>query len=835
MRLVMASDAYYAAGQLVHALGCCYAAYPTYEGQRWCMLKDHLQFSIGRHSFLLGDLQRSTRFFQLLLTDSTQSPEQQSSYFREFLRIFQAAAEKGDVMPSVSLPEINGDSVRVQLTTQYADEKEPHWLQLEDWAAYEEQREDARTAFRSFYPAFFNPRDPKMAFKKHASAVGEWIHVEFEVQNPLKIPIQLYSCQLVCDHYDPEEELNERGEPPTALPPSEEAAYVVEPRDLLLAPLQTTTLRFSVKPQREGLLEIRALGFQLAGEFWAKSEFPVRTRRLHKTKQQRVSKAVEADLSMSVQIASPMPLLEVDFPKLPAYLLHNEVKKYSVTLKNSGCVGLKNIKICMDQPGFFAFGHPRDATSPFPPTEEGSESSTKREERNHSEICDTYDLSIVHVPVATLSPGQEVAIPLWVRGAALGPATFSFVFYYEPAEEKEMRYRVLRQQAHTRVVPAIKTSVLVSLSHSSIDGYVLGLDLSNDQASFAFSVDQVSSVSGRWAIERLNSQSYGQCTIGPLESTTIFFQVKPIKQEGELILTHTEQSLTAGVRLSSAGVPFAELLDRARRPAPPSYNTNFTYLHDDPLPPMQSVVAPERLDVLVFWRADKEDRHGMLAVRHIALLPDAAKAGGGSHAKSSIPSFFSSMGSRRSAFDENNEPLTGAEFRRQIERCRKHQQEVSITRFERLPLRFTISSDVNVAHDFDASSICAVPLTVTIANPSSDQSLRVTLETIESDDKKKHDPRSKGAGLSEFFWLGMTRQCVERLGPLEQRQLQVKACFHKAGIFNVNRLRFLVSAFAAGKGEGEEVAGKERAIYCSTQHLICITDSCARPDDGEAV
>ena len=115
----------------------------------------------------------------------------------------------------------------------------------------------------------------------------------------------------MCDHFTPEEGLNEKGEPPTPLPATEEAAYIVEPVDLLLAPLQTTTLRFSVKPVKEGLLEIRALGFQLAGEIWAKSEFPVRTRRLHKTKQQRVSKAVEADLSMSIQIASPMPLLLV--------------------------------------------------------------------------------------------------------------------------------------------------------------------------------------------------------------------------------------------------------------------------------------------------------------------------------------------------------------------------------------------------------------------------------------------------------------------------------------------------------------------------------------------
>lgn len=845
MRLVMASDAYAAAGQLVHALGCCYAAYPTYEGQRWSTLKDHVEFSIGRHSFLLGDLTRSTKFFQLLLTDSQQAPETQSSFFREYLRIFQAAAEKGDVMPSVNLPVISGDSVRVQLNTQYADEREPQWLQLEDWAAYEEQREDARMAFRSFYPAFFNPRDPKMAFKKHASAVGEWIHVEFQVHNPLRIPLQLYSCQLVCDHYSPEEGLNENGEPPTPLPATNEAAYVVDPVDLLLAPMQTTTLRFSVKPVKEGLLEIRALGFQLAGEIWAKSEFPVRTRRLHKTKQQRVSKAVEADLSMSIQIASAMPLLEVDFPKLPPYLLHNEVRKYSVTLRNTGEVDLKNVKICMDRPGFFVFGKPSELDLPFPPTsgregdnsgrEDGTDSEKSgREgyicgEKNVSKICETYDLSLVHVDVSTLSPGASVSLPLWVRGVSLGPAQFSFVFYYEPAEEKEIRYRVLRQEATTRVVPSIKSSVLVNLSHSSIDGYVLGLDLSNEQASYAFSITQVSSVSGRWAIEKLSSQRYEECKIQPLESTTVFFQVRPIQQEGELLLSHTEQSLVAGQLLNSAAVPYAELLDRARRPLPHSYNTNFTYLHDDPLPAISSIVSPSKLDVVVFWRTEKEERMGMIAIRHIALLPDTPKMSNGKALKGSIPSMFSSMGSRRSSFDENNEPLTGTEFKKMVERAQKHQEEVTITRFERLPLRFQISSDVQVQHDFTSASICTVALTVTVANPSLKQSLRVTFETIETDDKKKHDPRSKGAALSEFFWLGMTRQYIDHLKPQERRQLIVKACFHKAGIFNVSRMRFLVTPFAPGKGEGEVVTGKERAIYCSTQHLVCVTDSSRPP------
>ena len=91
MRLAIAADKYYQSGQYEHALGCTLAAYPNYQGKDWCLINSHLQYGIGRESYLLQDLPLSVDHFEQLLTQRNPnlklSPEIQSTYLREFLHV----------------------------------------------------------------------------------------------------------------------------------------------------------------------------------------------------------------------------------------------------------------------------------------------------------------------------------------------------------------------------------------------------------------------------------------------------------------------------------------------------------------------------------------------------------------------------------------------------------------------------------------------------------------------------------------------------------------------------------------------------------------------------
>ena len=70
--------------------------------------------------------------------------------------------------------------------------------------------------------------------------VIEPITVEVTIQNPLQIPVQIYSCQLLCDHYEIHEELSPQGVPADITPP--EGSFTTEKLDFLLAGSETRTV-----------------------------------------------------------------------------------------------------------------------------------------------------------------------------------------------------------------------------------------------------------------------------------------------------------------------------------------------------------------------------------------------------------------------------------------------------------------------------------------------------------------------------------------------------------------------------------------------------------------
>ena len=98
------------------------------------------------------------------------------------------------------------------------------------------------------------------------SVLQEYIHIDLELSNPLRVPIQFQSVQLLCSHEVPASYSSPYDTPPEGDPfiLVSSDAIVVQPVDFLLGARETKKLRFSVVPLKEGLLTIRGLGFYLA-------------------------------------------------------------------------------------------------------------------------------------------------------------------------------------------------------------------------------------------------------------------------------------------------------------------------------------------------------------------------------------------------------------------------------------------------------------------------------------------------------------------------------------------------------------------------------------------
>jgi trafficking protein particle complex subunit 8 len=689
MRLVMAADKFYEAGQLAHALSCVRSAAPAYDGKGWASLGNHVYFLLARSAFLLGDTESSCRFAYSLLQETSQSPERQSSFLREFLHVYGISWSRDGCIRESPVPEIcgGGDNLQVHLRCVYATEKDKVWRLLEDWVAHEEGREKARSAFRFFGV----PRDHlHTAFKSNVSPVMERIEVEVTVRNPLAIPIQLLSCQLVCDHFGPEEDFNVLGTSSPSL--SEEESFSVEPVDVLMLPFQTITLSLSVTPLREGLLEIRGLLFSLAGVVWCNKPFPLRKHKLQNTKAQRVA-GEEVDLSTSIQVVGPMPHLTLGFPRFPSFMYQGEVQRFTVSFTNTGTQPLENVAVKLSHPGMFVFGDsPHEpAVATFAPSE-----VLPSPTMSTGSVSDEYDLSIIHLPIGQLAVGETTQVPLWVRGSKTVNQQCRFVFYYEPVDKQsEIKYRVCREEVRFGVVPSLRASYWVTPSLRTPSQYTLGVQLHGVQAATGFRLLQATSVGHQWKIDSLSftpeSNPTDMFEIQPSESSTLYLTVSrttPLDLHPDC-LTYCNLPLVGKYAIDGAAQPFAEILTRLRRPNPISFNTNFTTLRDFTPPPITSLVDPAAMDMLIFWESLDAAHHGVLELCDLHFLPPASVK------ETSVPR--GAVGTR---------PLPSGR-RRTMSSGIDKQLQLQLDDHNRLvtnPLRFMVSSQMEVRHNFGSDT-----------------------------------------------------------------------------------------------------------------------------------
>lgn len=65
----------------------------VYKGRSWSLAEDHINFTIGRQSFTLGQPEKAVQAFKQILTnDSRQTATQQGAFLREYLYVYKVTA-----------------------------------------------------------------------------------------------------------------------------------------------------------------------------------------------------------------------------------------------------------------------------------------------------------------------------------------------------------------------------------------------------------------------------------------------------------------------------------------------------------------------------------------------------------------------------------------------------------------------------------------------------------------------------------------------------------------------------------------------------------------------
>lgn len=522
--MILAGHRFSKAGQRRHALRCYSQAMQVYKDRGWSLAEDHINFTIGRQSFTLGQPEDALLAFrQILVNDSRQTATQQAAFLREYLYVVKGVlGDNESRLPQLPLPYIHSSATRVyfgherrpaegekqaathvSLDQEYDQDLSVLWCQLEEQLA--------ASANRGILPCNFQPTQCCLNSQTDnlhhpLAVVKEPIIVEVTFRNPLKISLLLSNLSLLWrfttsspsgGKESTSEQLAEEisTNEDTSAGETDEIVSTEIIKEFQLGSEETKTARLKLLPHRTGQLNIVGVIYNLtsshSGESSSNTEgqqmldsmvvrgrqdLKIQGQRLNLTKEDKMQVRHGTDRRLEPIITPPMPLMEVFFLQFPTALLCGEIRKAYVEFCNVSAVALCGLRVASTHPDFFTFGS--QATTPHTPPNPGSAYVTSPTPLQPGSVSsetlvsppDYNQLSgVVEIPIhgGTLQPGESIQLPLWLRGPDQeGVHEIHFLFYYENTKKGlKISHRVLR---HTVFICASRSlSVQASACRSS--------------------------------------------------------------------------------------------------------------------------------------------------------------------------------------------------------------------------------------------------------------------------------------------------------------------------------------------------------------------------------
>ncbi|XP_035987526.1 LOW QUALITY PROTEIN: trafficking protein particle complex subunit 8 [Fundulus heteroclitus] len=519
--MILAGHRFSKAGQRRHALRCYTQAMQVYKDRGWSLAEDHINFTIGRQSFTLGQPENALLAFrQILINDSRQTATQQAAFLREYLYVVKSVlGENEGCLPQLPLPFIHSSATRVyfgherrlaegekqaatdvSLDQEYDQDLSVLWCQLEEQLV--------ASANQGILPNNFQPSQSCLNSQTDnlhhpLAVVEEPIIIEVTFRNPLKVSLLLSNLSLlwrfttgtlsVGKESTSDQLLGEMITNENTLAGKDEMVTTQIIKEFYLGSEETKTARLKLLPHRTGQLNIVGVIYNLTssnfGEASSNTEgqqtldsiiirgrqdLQIQGPRLNLTKEDKMLVRHGTDRRLEPIITSPMPLMEVFFLQFPTALLCGEIRKAYVEFCNVSAVALCGLRVASTHPDFFTFGSQPNpgstencsayATFPTPLQPDSMSSEMLVSAPDFSQPSGVMEIPILG---STLQPGESIQLPLWLRGPDReGVHEINFLFYYESTEKgPKISHRVLR---HTVFICASRSlSVQASACRSS--------------------------------------------------------------------------------------------------------------------------------------------------------------------------------------------------------------------------------------------------------------------------------------------------------------------------------------------------------------------------------
>ncbi|XP_054840348.1 trafficking protein particle complex subunit 8 isoform X6 [Eublepharis macularius] len=510
--MILAGHRYSKAGQKKHALRCYCQAMQVYKGKGWSLAEDHINFTIGRQSFTLRQLENAVSAFRhILINDSKQTATQQGAFLREYLYVYRNVSQLSPdgPLPQLPLPYINSSATRVffghdrrpaegekqaathiSLDQEYDSEFSQQWKELEEQVVAAANKS---TVLSNFQPTQYCLNRYSDNSRFPLGVVGEPITVEVAFRNPLKVPLSLTDLSLLWKFQPKDFSSNNNGETKELITCGKDMIGAEVISEFLLNSEETKMARLKLFPHQTGELHILGVVYNLgtiqgttvldgidssvglqAGKYIpngtsvrGRQDLEIQGPRLNNTKEEKTSIKYGPDRRLDPIITEEMPLLEVFFINFPTGLLCGEIRKTYVEFMNVSKCPLTGLKVASKRPECFTFGSSSTVLTPLSPstsehcsayktvvkhsTSVGSLSSSASSVDFGAGTGNQTEVIDVPLPDSVLLPGASIQLPMWLRGPdEEGVHEIHFLFYYESIKKhSKMCHRVLR---HTAVI-----------------------------------------------------------------------------------------------------------------------------------------------------------------------------------------------------------------------------------------------------------------------------------------------------------------------------------------------------------------------------------------------
>uniref|UniRef100_A0A8C5M9Z8 Trafficking protein particle complex subunit 8 n=1 Tax=Leptobrachium leishanense TaxID=445787 RepID=A0A8C5M9Z8_9ANUR len=420
--MILAGHRFSKAGQKKHALRCYCQAMQVYKGKGWSLAEDHINFTIGRQSFTLRQLENAVSALRhILINDSKQPASQQGAFLREYLYVYKNVCQQSpeSPLPQLPLPYINSRATRVffghdrrpadgekqaathvSLDQEYDVESSHQWKELEEHVVAVVNKGVLPPNFQTTQYCLSNNSDNS---KFPLAVVQEPITVEVSFKNPLKVPLLLTDLSLLWKFHP--SDFNDKSEGDAKEPIGNEKDLTQKEKscndvigtevisEFSINNEETKIARLKLFPFQSGELHILGIVYNLSttvpgtidgvaagssvptGKFISngvsvrgRQDLEIQGPRLNGTKEEKTSIKYGPDRRLDPIITPQMPLLEVYFINFPTGLLCGEIRKAHVEFVNVSQCPLTGLRVVSKRPEFFTFGSSTAALTPLSPT-----------------------------------------------------------------------------------------------------------------------------------------------------------------------------------------------------------------------------------------------------------------------------------------------------------------------------------------------------------------------------------------------------------------------------------------------------------------------------------